>query len=68
MELIPVLTFTDTTQMDCTATWVVKATPPNYVEDRPYLTCIILRGRIPSEPLSFQLLASGPRWAAIGTG
>ena len=47
--------------------WAAKAILPKYVAENPGSTCTILRGRFPSEPLSFQLLASGPRWAAIGT-
>ena len=38
-----------------------------YVVALTHCSCTILRGRIPSELLSFQLLADGPRKVAIGT-
>ena len=61
MGLMRVLPFTGSTQTGFTATWVAKAIPPKHVVDRPCLIFTTLPGRIPLEPLSFQLLANGTR-------
>ena len=61
MGLMKMLPFTGSTQTRFTATWVARAIPPKHVADKPCLIFTTLPGRIPSEPLSFQLLASGIR-------
>ena len=61
------LTITENSRTECTATWVAKAPPPSYVADQPCLICTILPGHIPSEPLSCKRPGGGPLEAATGT-
>ena len=58
--------FSEKTQTECSATWVAKEPPPNYVVDPLCSICTILREHIPSEPLSYKRLAGGPLEAVIG--